>query len=493
MPARSRLGRGRCRKREPRAQPDQRFQHVGLRLTAVTACLAIVSGFSTPFRIRRSTRSLRTAGLDSGLGGNLDTSKRKRRVRFLSPLLEYGYPPAVEDYESGDLDDKPLLLYLPGFDGTFLAPFLQFPELDTIFDVRCMSVAMEDRSTFEELKESVLEYLRDNLLTTDVESPPVNATQANRPKRQKQPRQKRRPFYLAGESFGGILASEIALDLRQDKIFTFRGLALINPATCYDRSRLAMDGPGVASSQPWLYFFNLLRLLPLFTDEYSVDQLLLILRAKALPSVIDDARREAYLGRVAFSLPFVLPVMTQGALQWRLSEWLDKGAARMTTKIQELASRQDSPLLPILVVVGENDATLPSIDEAERLAGILEPQQLTVHVVEGAGHASTCGSRVDLAALFRQTFPELRRQRRRRTEVKDSSPRWPWRKGEAAAPDKPPPRTAMKAVAAKGKGKYFGMEPRYDNAAIGLSPLLYWSPACYKKFKPKKDRPAEEE
>jgi hypothetical protein len=71
--------------------------------------------------------------------GSTDKKKLPRDVRFISPLLEYGYLPAVEEHENNTLSQKPLLLYLPGFDGTFLSPFLQFPELHTIFDVRCMT------------------------------------------------------------------------------------------------------------------------------------------------------------------------------------------------------------------------------------------------------------------------------------------------------------------------------------------------------------------
>ena len=40
-----------------------------------------------------------------------------------------------------------------------LAPFLQWPALGEEFDVRAMKVDMADRSTFEELKEAVVEYL----------------------------------------------------------------------------------------------------------------------------------------------------------------------------------------------------------------------------------------------------------------------------------------------------------------------------------------------
>jgi hypothetical protein len=76
--------------------------------------------------------------IDRGVG-NTDKKKLPRDVRFISPLLEYGYLPAVEEHENNTLSQKPLLLCLPGFDGTFLSPFLQFPELHTIFDVRCMT------------------------------------------------------------------------------------------------------------------------------------------------------------------------------------------------------------------------------------------------------------------------------------------------------------------------------------------------------------------
>jgi pimeloyl-ACP methyl ester carboxylesterase len=380
------------------------------------------------------------------------------------------------------MKEKPLLLYLPGFDGTFLSPFLQFPELDTVFDVRCMTIGIEDRSSVEDLKRCVLSYIREQVKvdSSNKTNWVTNSTNIKftRQKEKKRKTKQPRPLYLTGESFGGILACEVALEVLQDPNISLQGLALINPATCYYRSRLAVEGPIVAASNRWLYYFRLAgKLLPLFADEYSLDQLLMILRAEALPSVIDNEIREAYLGRVAFSLPFVIPVMQQGALLWRLSEWLDKGSIGIDRQLEQLAESS----LRILLVVGEKDRTLPSIDEAERLASILRPDQLKIHVVEGAGHASTCLFRVDLASLFRQTFPRLRRVYRKEGKDEAQGWRWPmWRK-ERDGENEPiqTPRLSMKPVAAQGKGKYFGMEPRYDNATIGLSPLKYWSPSYY--------------
>jgi pimeloyl-ACP methyl ester carboxylesterase len=218
-------------------------------------------------------------------------------VRFLSPLLEYGYRPTVDEYENQTLAEKPLLLYLPGFDGTFLCPFLQFPELGTVFDVRCMSVGMSDRSTFDDLKETVINYLEaESSIDANASSQErglFGALFSNMTNSQL----RKRPVYLAGESFGGMLAAEVALSLCQNSTVSLKGLCMINAATCYDRSKLAAEGPVVADLASWLYPVGLLKLTELLTDQYSIEQLWLILQAKALPSIIDTPAREAYMGR----------------------------------------------------------------------------------------------------------------------------------------------------------------------------------------------------
>ena len=406
-----------------------------------------------------------------------DKESRPHNVRFISPLIEYGYRPTVDAYINGSLSERPILLYLPGFDGTFLSPFLQFPELDTVFDVRCMTIGMNDRSTFAELTETVLDYIRNDILGDDSEKEAVNAETVNseaneypfaqlfrsKPS-QNTPTKIKRDIYLAGESFGGILASEVALQLKSDPRLaqSLKGLTLINPATCFDRSQLAAEADSVMDLNPIVFPFGLLKLLPLFTDEHSLNQLFLILRAKALPSVIDNAVREAYLGRMALALPFVLPIMTQGAFKWRITEWLTTGCQYMASRIKDFERYRD---LRVLIVAGEKDETLPSIAEAERLVGILPAAQ--VHVVEGAGHATTCGSRVDLAALFRNCFNELLSPGRREPFAQRSTLQG---------------RTEMKEVAAAGVAEFFGMEPRYDNNTIGLSPLMYWDEDYFRQL-----------
>jgi pimeloyl-ACP methyl ester carboxylesterase len=445
---------------------------------------------------RRSSALFKTAASKSSDG---ESPARVRNVQFISPLLKYGYRPAVDEFEKKTLSNKPLLLYLPGFDGTFLSPFLQFPELHTVFDVRCMTAGSDDRSTLDELRNDVIQFLEQECGAMEGQEGDTGSrndsagirttqwigvlsnvapmeTRAKTSSVNAQKSTQTRPVYLAGESFGGILASVVTLTLLEGGNVMVKGLTLINAATCYDRSILAVEGLKVARLHEWAYPFGLLKLLPLFTDKYSTEQLRLILQAKALPSVIDNECREAYMGRVAFSLPFVIPFMAQDTLKWRLTAWLETGCERLAAADKPMSKLKS---VRTLIIAGENDATLPSIAEAERLASILPNSVL--HVVEGAGHASTCGSRVDLAALFRSRFEELR------TPGPTSTPKTnplnlfqqDYRTTQRNA------RTTMKDIAANGTGAYFGMEPRYDNAKIGLSPLRYWSKEYYRKHKPR--------
>jgi pimeloyl-ACP methyl ester carboxylesterase len=409
--------------------------------------------------------------MDPGPGND----NRPHDVAFVSPLLDEGYPRVVEEHETGAILEKPLLLYLPGFDGTWVAPFLQFPELSTVFDVRCMTVGMSDRSTFEELKDNVIDFIYTETQLRNDTTAEKNATidtklEDTRPTGRggiflrnlvsfvnvaRKQADSSRPVYLMGESFGGILALEVAMTLLEErKLEILKGLVVINAATCFDRSRLASEGPKLTCLPPLLYPFGLLRLLPMFTDEYALPQLILMLQSKALPSVIDSPEREAYMGRVAFSLPQKLQFMPQDTLEWRLTEWLEMGSAQVESRLDDYSSLKN---FRILIVAGEKDRTLPSIAEAERLSNILPNSQ--VHVVEGAGHASTCGSRVDLAALMRGRFGLQMRGKR----------------------GKPVGRTSMKPAAAQGTGAYFGMESRYNGKEEGLSPMLYWSKTLYRK------------
>jgi len=294
---------------------------------------------------------------------------RPNHFRFVSPLYEDGYLPQPSRPE------LPYLLYLPGFDGTLVSPFLQFPKLGENYDVQGFNIPMSDRSTLVELVSVVVARIEEEL--------------------------PRRKVYIIGESFGGILALSVALVLKTRKQ-KLAGLTLVNPATCYLESALFKRAGPVSNLPRWLYPLGVLTLLPLFVDKHGLAQLAKLVTGKKLPQVIDTPAREAYMGRVALTLYRRIKFMPRATLKWRLLEWLTEGATRLRVAQTEL-SKLD---VPTLILVGEDDRTLPSAEEADRLSGILP--DVKVQVVDGAGHASTCGSRVDLARALNARFAPTR-------------------------------------------------------------------------------------
>ena len=86
-------------------------------------------------------------------------------------------------------DALPLMIYLPGIDGTGLAAARQFPSLLRNFDLVTLITPSADRTKFETLTNMVVEFLEHEL-----EFIPPD-----------------RPVYLLGESFGAILAISVGL------------------------------------------------------------------------------------------------------------------------------------------------------------------------------------------------------------------------------------------------------------------------------------------
>lgn len=401
-------------------------------------------------------------------------------VQFVSPLLEDGYPPAVLYHESQQYHKlKPILLYLPGIDGTILAPFLQFPSLGEEFDVRAMKINSDDRSTFTELKGAIVEYLlreckarKKRIWRRSVDNDCSDVG---------------KHVFLMGESFGGILSTEVALELNRPvyrEYIDLKGLVLVNPATSYLRSIVYELAPSVATAKPLIPIFEeaefafkvMTQLVPLFLNESRfLQQLIGISTFKGLPPVVNDAQREAYMGRVAFAIPSRIKFLDKETFQWRLSEWMEHGCNVFEDRLKSLqAARKNvndtkctaeidtdtqtmlkvSEELRTTIIVGELDA-MPSLEEAQRLSSELF-RNANVHVVKGAGHISTCGASLHLIELLREAFPEITSNDdgRRSNHYR--------RKGNSSE-------------------ELYGLEPRYDNAPIGMMPWLYWSKDYYKQ------------
>ena len=83
-----------------------------------------------------------------------------------------GGPPLFFSPSAGDLTlappdvSKPLMLYVPGLDGTGFAASPQFDRLERSFDLKAMHVPPTDRSDFETLVETIAMCLNDLLQAT---------------------------------------------------------------------------------------------------------------------------------------------------------------------------------------------------------------------------------------------------------------------------------------------------------------------------------------
>lgn len=342
------------------------------------------------------------------LATGLSRSPRPRLCAAAAPIVTFVNPLEADGFaELGgwgtheDPNALPLLCFLPGMDGSICTPFMQYPELGTVFELSCMRITdgMASRATFDEVSEACAEHVSEAVRSG-------------------------RRVLLVGESFGASLAIVVSHRVRQLQAADdgsagsgVSGLVLVNPATSYERSALASVGPACASLSGALlplYPLSLLVLAALvLTPASQAPAMLSMLASKKIPATLCSEPREAYLGRVALAAflgqrgaglavgeLLSLEFFTPEAMRFRLGAWLGVGAARANELLPTLHAT------PTLTVVGDTDRLLPSHDEARRVSGLLAPRGLCrgVVVVPGAGHASTLGNRLDLTAEIRRAF-----------------------------------------------------------------------------------------
>eukprot|EP00966_Prymnesium_polylepis_P068697 1595831-Prymnesium_polylepis.1 len=168
-----------------------------LLIVGLNACMAALLGRPAVLNVQRTPVSSTTL---STAQGSRDASKLGQRV---SPVTMAA--PFFESYEDGIAgDDRPVLLYLPGIEGSALSLSKQTERLSAVFDVRWLTVPLDDRTPFEELVEIVR-----GKIAAETSSGGV---------------------YVAGESFGGVLALNVALGSTGRPPAGLKGLVLINPA-----------------------------------------------------------------------------------------------------------------------------------------------------------------------------------------------------------------------------------------------------------------------
>lgn len=260
------------------------------------------------------------------LSSSIQTLPVTQSLRLLSP--------------KGSDQTLPLLIFLPGMDGTgeLLRP--QLAGLNSTFDIRCLSIPSDDLTGWDGLLGQLAQLIGSE-----------------------QQRSPSRPITLCGESFGGCLALKLAAHYPSlcDR------LILVNPASS-------------VSGQPWMgWGASITQWLPNSLYRLSTFGLLPLLIA---PERVSFLNREALLAAMQSVSP--------ASAAWRLS-------LLSQFVLEELPLERIEQ--PVLVLASGADRLLPSVAEAERLLGYLPQSQIVL--LPKSGHACLLETQVRLSSLLK--------------------------------------------------------------------------------------------
>ena len=236
--------------------------------------------------------------------------------------------------------DKPLLVFFPGMDGTGMLLRYQIEafNLAETFDIRCLAIPSDDLSTWQQLTNRAIALLRQEIGL------------------------KRRPVYLCGESFGGCLALQVALQAPDllDRII------LVNPATCFNQQtwlKWASYLPGWVPAP--IYHVGVVGFLPL------------------LGSLGRMAERESQ------DLLAAMQSVSQPSSTWRLNLLRE-----FEINPQELARVKQQ----VLAIASTNDWLLPTAIESKRLITFLPNAQRVI--LKNSGHACLLETDINLMEIL---------------------------------------------------------------------------------------------
>lgn len=268
-------------------------------------------------------------------------------------------------------DEKPIALYLPGLDGFGIsAASWQFNDLSRNFDLWRMTVRIEDRSSFSQLVKAVTTFINEISESTG------------------------RPVYIVAESFGGLLAPAVALNVQnrakrlKGSSNPIKGLVLVNPATSFDESAWDVLAPVLST----LGFLTQNRPTP-----FGLPSPYAVIGGLTLSTLIPSSNQfQKMLGLMQEMIPTTNPsglvmsiqgmletfklteeMLPPGLLEHRIKNWMIVGSDLVQPRLQEID-------VPTFIVVGADDKLIGSRQEADRLTKILKKSEKLV--VRDAGH-----------------------------------------------------------------------------------------------------------
>ncbi|MCO5564587.1 hypothetical protein L7F22_018251 [Adiantum nelumboides] len=312
------------------------------------------AGFAPP-------SSYRLVDLPYELRGVKDYMKRASELvqttvstpRWFCPL-ECGIPP----------QDAPLLLFLPGMDGTGLGMIRHYESLGRMFEVRCLHIPISDRTPIEGLIKLVENVVREESYKTPS-----------------------KPIYLVGDSLGGALA--LAVAARNQKVDLV--LVLINPSTSFSSSQLQPILPFLENLPDQIY-----QAVPFLLSFIMGDPVRMALATidKKLPDVDKAQALRDNLVSMLPTLPSLADIIPKDTLKWKL-KLLQTAAAYANSRLHAVKAE-------VLVLASGKDQMLPSRDEAQRLYKTLE--SCVVRYYKDSGHTLLLEDGLDLGTVIRGTL-----------------------------------------------------------------------------------------
>ncbi|XP_068317482.1 phytyl ester synthase 1, chloroplastic-like [Pyrus communis] len=345
-------------------------------------------------------REERRSVIDRGNGSLRLKVKEEKRVEdgggleSLEPLYDDGYGTVtVKDYfhankemikpdggpprwfspiECGrPLKDSPILLFLPGLDGTGWGLILHHKALGKAFEVRCLHIPVNDRTPFEGLVKFVEETIR--------------LEHASSPNK---------PIYLVGDSFGGCLSLAVAAHNPTIDLV----LTLVNPATSVERSPLQPLFPILAAMPDELHIA-----VPYLLGFVMGDptKMAMVNIENRLPSSLKLTQMSRNLTDLLPYLSSLADIIPRDTLLWKL-KLLKSAAAYANSRLHAVKAE-------VLVLASGKDNMVPSREEAERLARSL--QNCTVRHFNDNGHTLLLEDGVNLMSVIKGTY-KYRRSRK---------------------------------------------------------------------------------
>ncbi|XP_022002008.1 acyltransferase-like protein At1g54570, chloroplastic isoform X1 [Helianthus annuus] len=261
------------------------------------------------------------------------------------------------------IKNSPVLLYLPGIDGTGAGLVIHEKTLGKVYNVQCLHIPVWDRTSLEGL----IHIVEEIVMIERTLSP-------------------NKPIYLLGESFGGALALCVAA--RNPTVDLI--LILANPATAYERSPLNFL-PSLLEDLPEEYYGIFpYAMSPLVCDYIKMAMI------KSYGRNHVESLWQMFAG-FCKDLPLIsvmLKILPKDTLTWRL-KLVQSAAAYANSRLHAITSQ-------VLVLASGRDNILPSKNEAQRLFRILK--HCDVRVFEENGHTILLESGVNVLTAIKTTY-----------------------------------------------------------------------------------------